>query len=98
MNELIDRQFLVMRQAIDGYRASHMHLNSLIQRIQGVGEVIGSDQWRDAIFPFILEMEQINADVLNAGTVLTEKDKSDVEQYLLEIEGLITKFETQSKK
>lgn len=97
MNELIDRQFLVMRQAIDSYRANHMHLNSLIQRIQGIGEIIGSGQWRDAIFPFILEMEQINADALNAEKALTEKDKSDVEQYLLEIEGLITRFDTQGK-
>jgi hypothetical protein len=97
MNELIRRQFSVMRQSITDYRANHLGLNSLIQRIQGAGGVIDSDQWRDAIFPTILEMEQINADVLNAGTNLTEKDKSDLDKFLDDIEELIARFERESE-
>jgi hypothetical protein len=93
MDELIRRQFLVMRQSIDDYRAGHLSLNSLIQRIEGAGGVMNSDRWEDAVSMILLEMEQINADVLNAGTKLSEKDKSDLKKFLLDIEELIARFE-----
>jgi hypothetical protein len=95
MNELIYRQFSVMRQTIDNYRSNNLNLNSLVQRIQGAGGVIDNVQWGDAIFPIILEMEQINADIENSGITPTKKDMSDIEKHLLEIEKLIIRFESQ---
>lgn len=93
MGELIRRQFFVMRQSIDDYRADRLSLNSLIQRIEGAGGVMNGDRLEDAVSMILLEMEQINADVLNAGTELSEKDKSDLEKFLLGIEELIARFE-----
>lgn len=80
-------------KTIDDYRAGHLILNSLIQRIEGAGGVMNSDRREDAVSMILLEMEQINADVLNAGTKLSEKDKSDLEKFLLDIEELIARFE-----
>nr|WP_158296371.1 hypothetical protein [Pseudomonas viciae] len=93
MDELIHRQFFVIRQSIDDYRADRLSLNSLIQRIEGAGDVISSDQWGDAVSMILLEMEQINADVLNAGTKLSEKEEFDLEKFLLGIEELIARSE-----
>ena len=94
MDELFRRQFLLIQQSIDDYRTGRLSLNSMIQRIEGACRIINIDQWKNAVSVPLFEMEQINADVLNAGTNLSDKDKSDLEKFLLDIEKLIVYFES----
>ncbi|MBU0916518.1 MAG: hypothetical protein KKD97_09200 [Gammaproteobacteria bacterium] len=93
MNELFARQAVVLRRLVNDYREGALGLNALVQRIEGIGDVIGIDAWKEAVFPTVLSMEQVNATALDAKRVLTEEDKAAVEYSLRELEALIDRFE-----
>ena len=94
MDELFARQVVVLRGLVSDYRDGVLGLNALIQRIEGIGDVLGVEAWKDAVFPIVLSMEQVNAVALDAKWALTEADKASVENSLLELEALINRFET----
>ena len=94
MDELFARQMVVLRRLVSDYREGALGLNALIQRIEGIGDVLGVEAWKDAVFPIVLSMEQVNAVALDAKRALTEADKASVENSLLELEALINRFET----
>ena len=94
MDELFARQVVVLRRLVSDYREGVLGLNALIQRIEGIGDVLGVEAWKDAVFPIMLSMEQVNAVALDAKRALTEADKASVENSLLELEALINRFET----
>lgn len=94
MDELFVRQVVVLRRLVSDYREGVLGLNALIQRIEGIGDVLGVEAWKDAVFPIMLSMEQVNAVALDAKRALTEADKASVENSLLELEALINRFET----
>jgi hypothetical protein len=50
---------------------------------------------KDAVFPIVLSMEQVNAVALDAKRGLTVADKAAVENSLLALEALIRRFETE---
>ena len=94
MDELFARQMVVLRRLVSDYREGVLGLNALMQRIEGIGDVLGVEAWKDAVFPIVLSMEQVNALALDAKRALTEADKASVENSLLELEALINRFET----
>jgi hypothetical protein len=93
MDELFARQAAVLRRLVSDYREGVLGLNALIQRIEGIGDVLGIEAWKDAIFPVVLSMEQVSAAALDAKRRLTEDDKAAVENSLRELEALIARFE-----
>lgn len=95
MDELFTRQIAVLRQFVSNYREGTLGLNALIQRIVGISEVLGVEAWKDATFPIVLSMEQVNAVAIDAKRGLTEFDKALVEKALIELEALIKRFETE---
>lgn len=94
MNELLVRQAAILRRFISDYREGALGLHSLIQRIEGIGAVLGIEAWKDATFPIVLSMEQVNAIALDSQRGLTVADKATVENSLLELEALIRRFQT----
>ena len=94
MDELFARQVVVLRRLVSEYREGMLGLNALIQCIEGIGEVLGVEAWKDAVYPIVLSMEQVNAFALDTKTGLTEADKSLVEKALLELELVINRFDT----
>ena len=93
MDELFSRQMVVLRRLVSDYREGVLGLNALIQRIEGIGDVLGVEAWKDAVFPIVLSIEQVNAFGLDAKSALTEADKASVENSLLELEAVIERFE-----
>ena len=94
MDELFARQVSVLRRLVSDYREGALGLNALIQRIEGIGDVLGVEAWKDAVFPIVLSMEQVNAVALDAKRWLTEVEKTSIENSLFELEALIKRFET----
>lgn len=68
-------------------------MNSLIQRIEGVGNFLESDSWRETVFLLVLSMEQINAATLNEEGELAEINGVLVKNSLLDLEELIKRFD-----
>lgn len=94
MNEFLDRQLSMLRKLIGEYREGALSLNSLIQRIEGVGAAIDSPAWSDSSFSILLSMEQINAIRLDTNRSLTQSDTEEIEKHLRELEKLIGKWES----
>ena len=95
MKDFFDRQIKILRQTIDDYRAGRLTLNTLIQRIQGIGDVLEDDEWKQAVFPIIWSMEQINAFALEEKQDLTEKETRSIENSLLELEEFIGRLDAE---
>lgn len=54
MHDLLARQINLLNDAIGAYRQGALELNSLIQRIEGVSEELGMEEWKDEIYPIVL--------------------------------------------
>ena len=93
MNELFDRQMTALRRMIGDYRQDALDLNSLIQRIEGISDVLDIQAWRDAVFPVVMSMEQVNAVAIDGRRALTKYDKYQIEKSLLQLEALIDYFQ-----
>lgn len=61
MDEFLVGQVSVLRKLINDYRQKVVGLTALIQRIEGINGVLGSETWSDAVFPIVLSLEQLNA-------------------------------------
>ena len=94
MNEFFARQMVILLRHLSEYRNGELSLNALIQRIESIGGVLESEAWNDAIFPIVLSIEQVNAAALDESRELTEADKAEVENSLVELKQLINRFET----
>jgi hypothetical protein len=66
MQEFFSRQTELLRAVIGIYRQGHISLNTLIQRIEAIGNMIATDAWKNAVFPIILSIEQVNAPLVEA--------------------------------
>ena len=88
MNELFIRQSEILLGLIADYRSGKVELNSLIQKIEGIRNVVGVSEWSEAIFQIVLNLEQINAEAIEARRTLT-KDEADIaNRQLVELEML----------
>jgi len=96
MDDLFVRQIDILKGAMGDYRRGALGLNSLIQRIEGVSEMLDMPEWKDAIYPIVLSLETINAFALGANKGLTEADTISVENSLLMLEKLIGRFQTRT--
>ena len=97
MDELFVRQAAVLRQLISDYREGRLGLNALIQRVEGISDVLSVEAWKDAVFPLVLSMEQVNASAIDTKRDLTEAEKVLVEKSLLKLEALIARVEQARK-
>lgn len=93
MNDLFNRQAVVMHRLIADYRSAKLDLHTLIQRLEGITEVINLDVWREAVFPIVLEMEQVNVVAVDKQKHLSEANKILIESSMYELEMLIERFE-----
>ncbi|RMM94219.1 hypothetical protein ALP90_01985 [Pseudomonas amygdali pv. ulmi] len=87
MNEFIDRQVSMLHRLIGDYRNGALNLNSLIQGIEGVRAVVESDKWKEAVFPIISFIEEINGVALDAKRNLTANEKALIDSSLIELEA-----------
>lgn len=93
MNDFLLRQFAIIRRLVGDYRNGKLPLDSLIQEIEGISGLLNIESWGNELFPIVLDLEQINAMSINTKTELTAQDEVDVENLLIELEGLINRFQ-----
>lgn len=93
MTDFVDRQKEILALAILQYKKKQIDLNSLIHKIEAVTAIISSQQWKKVIFPIILEMEQVNANIIGKqDSTLTENNKLIIEKAVIDLERLIEKM------
>ena len=87
MDEFVERQIRLVRDAIIGYRGGNLGLNGLVHRIEAVSSVIDVDAWKDRLFAAVLVLEQANAASLNEKRALSEEEVADVSNALSELDA-----------
>ena len=92
MSEYLQRQINILRKAIEDYREGRLQLNALVLRIEEISDVIDIQEWKDALFPIVLEIEKVNAFNLYTHTELSDADKNIISKALQDIEAFIDHF------
>jgi hypothetical protein len=71
MDSYIERQLSLLDQALLDYELGKLGLNSLIHRIEALKAAIGVESLRDALWPIVSSMEEINAVSLSEGRTIS---------------------------
>lgn len=69
-----------------------MSLNSLIQRVEAIGDSLAISEWNADVFPALLCMEQVNATVLDENRTLNEAEREAIQTALSALESAIERF------
>ncbi len=85
MSELFGRQAALLRQLIHDYRIGNISLDTLIQEIEAVSDVIGTDAWDGAISQIVWSMEQIHAALIEGRRSLTPEESASIGGSLLDL-------------
>jgi hypothetical protein len=94
----IVRQLALLRRSLSDDRRGDMQVNSLVQRIEGIGAAIDLEAWRERVFPILLNIEQVNAATIESRRQLTADEKKLVDNSLRQLESVIHDFEPDSGK
>jgi len=82
MSEYLQRQINILRKSIENYREGLLQLNTFVLRIEEISDVIDIQEWKDALFSMILEIEKVNAFNLYTNTELSDADKNIISKAL----------------
>ncbi len=93
MNDYVERQLLLIGQFIGEYRRGDLNLNTLIQRIEALSCVIDNEHFKNAVFPIVLKIEEINAVTLEDNSKLSANNEKIIYQSLQELEQAIQCFQ-----
>jgi hypothetical protein len=86
MDEFRSRQLAQIRFGIADFRAQKIGLNVLLSRLEGAARAVGQEFWENQMFTTAVELEQINADLVNERRTLNTLEQTQVETYLTTLE------------
>lgn len=89
MNEFLNRQFAQIRQSVIDYKNSEISLNSLINRIEAIGRIIGDEFWDKQMFPIVLDLERINSEIIDKHRQLSESESTKINIILNQLENIL---------
>lgn len=87
MDNFKSRQLAQMHFGISDFRAGKISLNALLSRLEGAARAVGQSFWEDKVFVTALDLEQINADLIEEHRALTTSEKTQVESLLTRLES-----------
>ena len=93
MDEFRKRQFAQIRFGIIDFREGKIGLNMLLSRLEGAARAVGQAFWEEEIFATALELEQINADLVDEGRTLTLPEQAQVEELINRLEKRLSQIE-----
>ena len=74
MNGFAARQLAVLDDRLAAYAAGGISLNDIITDIEGLADAVGNKALREQLFPFLMDIEEINA------RYLTELEPDDADE------------------
>jgi len=90
------RQSKVFLDLIQSYRTGEIGLNRFVQRIDGLRLIVNiHNEWGDAVFRVVVNLEQINAVTIEARRGLTKEETDIINQQLFDLEQLAHRLENQ---
>jgi len=93
MDEFKARQLTQMRFAIADFREEKISLNMLLSRLEGAARAVGQEFWEQNVYDRALELEQINADLLEERRALTPSEQMQVETLIARLESQLSQVD-----
>ncbi len=93
MSEMFGRQAALLRQLIHDYRIGGISLDTLVQQIEAVSDVIGTDVLVNAISQIAWSMEQINAALIEERRSLTPEERASIDGSLRDLANISGRLE-----
>jgi single-stranded DNA-specific DHH superfamily exonuclease len=93
MDEFKARQLAQMRFAIADFREEKISLNMLLSRLEGAARAVGQEFWEQNVYDRALELEQINADLLEERRALTPSEQMQVETLIARLESQLSQVD-----
>jgi hypothetical protein len=90
MDEFKARQLAQMHFAIADFREKKISLKVLLSRLEGAARAVGQEFWEQNVFDTVLELEQINADLLEEHRALTPSEQMQVETLIAQLESQLS--------
>ena len=87
MDEFTQRQFILAKTQFDDLRNERINLDAFLKRIEALSRALGQRFWEEKIFIYALDLEQINASVVEERRMLTalERQQADTIARKMEI-------------
>jgi single-stranded DNA-specific DHH superfamily exonuclease len=82
-----------MRFAIADFREEKISLNMLLSRLEGAARAVGQEFWEQNVYDRALELEQINADLLEERRALTPSEQMQVETLIAQLESQLSQVD-----
>jgi hypothetical protein len=86
MDDFLERQLLLLQQAVVDYRSEALSLNELVQKVEAIGNVVGGKLWEDQLFEVVVGLERINSEVIDKARKMTSEEQERVQNLLNQIE------------
>ena len=86
------RQLEIVVSKIASYKKGECSLQSIINTVEGVWEFVNSEEWRGVADRAILELEQINAAMIEDHRQMKYWEKSHSSKYIDAIEAISLKL------
>ena len=86
MDEFKARQHAKMHFGIADFREGKTSLNALLSAVEGAARAVGQVFWEQEIFATALDLEQINADVVEERRTLRPSERAQVESLISQLE------------
>lgn len=90
MDDFERRQIALMRQFVEDFKRGEVSLNILIQQIEAVIAALGSEEFAARADAFILDLEVINATLLDEDRGPTDDENQAVSEAISGFEGLLS--------
>ena len=92
MNEFLNRQRLILLDAIAQYKKGSLHLNSFLRRLEGITDIVALQSWDEKVFPILSLMEEINAAAIDEKRSLTCDEEHSIENCMASIEAAANRY------
>lgn len=88
MNEFLNRQIMQIQFAISDFREGRFGLNTLVHRLEAIGNALGGVLWEEQIFPLVLDLEGINSELIDKKRTMNPKEQEQVNTILKLLETI----------
>lgn len=90
MDEFKARQLAQIRFGVSDFRDEKISLNTMLTKLEGAARAVGQEFWEQYVFDRVLDLEQINADVIEERRALTPSERIQVESLLVLLESQLS--------
>ena len=90
MDDFEFRQITLMQQIIEDFKIGCISLNIFVQKIEALISAIDRDEFSDLTDPIVLDLEVINAALLDEGRAPTDEENQSISNAVSNLRNILS--------